>query len=115
MGIWVKMSYLTEQCTGVLLFVLRGCTDAQCAHAILDMRRSVRSEFRDVRTNNVVVKYLWDWIAKRADEFDAGVYIEAPDTKPLSPSRAKKRKARDAVEEEEGRKVKRKPSSKTLK
>ncbi|KAI0682981.1 hypothetical protein BC835DRAFT_1260395, partial [Cytidiella melzeri] len=48
---------------GVLLFVMRRCTYPECAQAILDMRQSARSQHKDIRANNVIVKYLWNFIA----------------------------------------------------
>lgn len=86
---------------------MRDCTYEDQAHCVYEMRRDVRTEFRDVRMNRPVIKHLWDFIAAAADEFDTGVYINPGE-------KAKKRRGRkrktDHDDEEE---VVTKPEKKT--
>ncbi|KAI0771741.1 hypothetical protein BC629DRAFT_1291594 [Irpex lacteus] len=47
---------------GILLYHMRGCDQARIADSILQMRKSVRAAFKDVRANGLVVKHLWEFI-----------------------------------------------------
>lgn len=84
---------------GVLLYVMKECTDEECATAIHDMRREIRKEFKDIRANTYVVKYLWEVIARAAEEFETDVYIDSPDAVKLPRSRTRKRARQDSDDE----------------
>lgn len=49
---------------GVMLFILRSRSIEERAKAVSYLRDSVRKEFRDIRTNGLVCKYMWTLIWK---------------------------------------------------
>lgn len=48
--------------TGVLLFVMRKRPIEQKADAIFRLRKTIRSEFKDIRNNSTVAKSMWNFI-----------------------------------------------------
>ena len=88
---------------GVLLYALRGCTYEDRAFRVHKMRKDVREEFRDVRMNSNVIKYLWEWIGRAADELETGVYIDHSGAK----GKSKKRKVHGDGEQSSTKKSKR--------
>lgn len=83
---------------GVLLYVMKDCTDRECAKEIHGMRRQLRSHFKDIRTNADVVRYVWDIIGTVAEDYDTGFFIEPPDGP--KPTRAtRKRRHPDSDDE----------------
>lgn len=94
----------------MLLYALNGCTYEDRAHFLYEMRKDVREEFRDVRMNTNVAKYLWEWIARAVEELDTGVYIDVPAGGKVA--KTKKRKTRDTGDERATKKRGRKSSTK---
>ncbi|GJE95858.1 DUF262 domain-containing protein [Phanerochaete sordida] len=79
---------------GVLIYVAPHAPHAALAAQLLEMRREVRAAHTDVRTNNKVVRSLWEFVARAADELNAETRIVVPppkESKARQP-RGKKRK-----------------------
>lgn len=74
---------------------MKNCTDKECAETIYNMRTEVRDQFKDIRTNNFVVRYLWEFISRVSDKYDTGMYIETSDP-PKAPRKSRKREQQDS-------------------
>ena len=59
-----------------MLYVLRDCDNRQRALAVYDLRTQLREEFQDIRNNDRLQKFLWDFISQQADRLDTDVYLE---------------------------------------
>ncbi|KZT68263.1 hypothetical protein DAEQUDRAFT_728072 [Daedalea quercina L-15889] len=57
---------------GVILYILRDCSDEMCAEEIYNMRLHVRKHFADVRARGDVIRCLWDFIAQVVERQDEG-------------------------------------------
>ena len=83
---------------GVLIFVMRDCDQEEIADQILAMRREARKKYKDIRANNFVTKYLWEFIGDLASRLDTGVYVDdepgRSKTRPI-PRKTKKRARND--------------------
>lgn len=69
-----------------------------CASAILEMRQQIRKEYKDIRTNSFVVKALWNIVARMAEDFETGVYIDGTDPVRI-PRKTKKRQRHESDDE----------------
>lgn len=80
---------------GVMLYVLPDVPHAILARKVLELRRSVRQTHHDVRTNNKVVRSLWEFVSRTAEELKAETRVVVPPAKESKPKKARgtKRKA----------------------
>lgn len=85
---------------------MRGCDHETIADAILAMRQDARAAYKDIRANTFVVKHLWGFISRKAEELDTGVYVESQGGKKGKGGKPIPRgKKRARKEEDEGREV----------
>ncbi|KAJ3537046.1 hypothetical protein NM688_g6746 [Phlebia brevispora] len=85
---------------GVLLYVLRECTRKQRAHALMDLRISVRDAFQgNVRLREDVQRFLWDFVNEQALKLNTGVYLD-PGAPPKKRNRTKRARENGTDEEE---------------
>jgi len=57
---------------GVLLFIMRGYSEEDCAEEIYNMRIHVRKHFADVRARGDVIRCLWGFIEDVIDRHESG-------------------------------------------
>jgi len=81
---------------GVLLFVMRKRPIEQRADAILRLRKSIRSEFKDIRNNSTVAKSMWNLINTMDMSTTTALFNGYGET-----SKGKKKRKADTDEEED--------------
>ena len=90
---------LSSSFQGILLYMLRECTEKQRAKAVAEMRRSVREQFPDIRLREDIQRHLWEFISEQADKFDTGFYLD--DAAPIKTKKPPTKKRARAVDGDE--------------
>ena len=75
---------------------MQGCDDVEKAQAIYGMREEARREFPgNIKTNNRLAAFFWNYIADIADGLDSPMYIEPAANPVKKPAKKRGRPSKD--------------------